>query len=74
MQVKSAAGQNELDEYKKRFDERRETYARMIFVVHDPQSELHAPSDPAVQIWTDDKTAKLVVRLGLGERVEKMHG
>jgi hypothetical protein len=46
----------------------------MIFVVHDPLGELHAPSDPAVQIWTDDKTAKLVVRLGLGERVEKMHG
>jgi hypothetical protein len=74
VQVKSTAGQSELDDYLKRFYARRELYGRMIFAVHSPRGELKAPADPAVRIWTGHETARLVVRLGLGERVEQMRG
>jgi len=73
VQVKGEAGQKEFTDHLGRFRKRREKFARMIFAVHKPRGQMHAPRDPAVQIWTGDKIAQLVVRLGLGERLERMH-
>ena len=70
VQVKSSATQRVLTDYINRFQRRREFYARMIFAVHSPTGKLVAPSDHAVQVWTGDRLAELVVRLGLGEWVE----
>jgi hypothetical protein len=70
-QVKSSATQEVLDDYVKRFNKRRDHYARMIFAVHTPKGRLATPNDSsAVQLWTVDRVAGLVVRLGLGEWVE----
>src|SRR5664280_295864 len=71
VQVKSSATQEVLNDYVERFKERRDFYARMIFAVHTPNGKLTPPADlPAVQLWTGDRVAQLVVRLGLGEWVE----
>lgn len=69
VQVKGRADQSTLDDYVARFNE-RSRYARMIFAVHTPIGQLTQPADPHVQIWTSEKVAQLVVRLGLGEWVE----
>lgn len=69
VQVKSVAGQDVLDDYVRRFGERRERYHRMIFAVHTPRGTLKPPPEQPVQLWTGDDIAKLVVRLGLGEWV-----
>jgi hypothetical protein len=72
VQVKSSASQRVFQDYIERFKQRRDFYARMIFAVHTPTGKLVAPADlPAVQLWTGMKVAELVVRLGLGEWVEK---
>jgi hypothetical protein len=69
VQVKSCATQKVLNDYIDRF--RRDFYARMIFAVHSPSGKLTTPADvPAAQLWTCDRLAPLVVRLGLGEWVE----
>ena len=71
VQVKSAADQRVLNEYVELFKKRRDRYARMIFAVHSPGGKLKPPADlPAVQLWTGDRVAQLVVRLGLGKWVE----
>ena len=70
VQVKGFANQQVLDDYIERFMHRREFYARMIFAVHSPTGKLTLPPDHAVQVWTGDHLAHLVVRLGLGEWVE----
>ena len=71
VQVKSSATQEVLNDYVERFKGRRDFYARMIFAVHTPKGKLTPPADlPAVQLWTGDRVAHLVVRLGLGEWVE----
>jgi hypothetical protein len=71
VQVKSTAGQAELNDYVQRFQDRRDRYARMIFAVHSPHGKLIAPAGlPSVQLWEGDHVAGLVVRLGLGEWVE----
>jgi restriction endonuclease len=70
VQVKSAAGQDVLDNYVERFTQRREYYARMIFAVHTPRGRLSVPRGLPVQLWTGEKIAELVVRLGLGKWVE----
>jgi len=70
VQVKSSANQSVLNDYIERFKQRREFYARMIFAVHSPTGKLTPPSDHTVQVWTGDRLAHLVVRLGLGEWVE----
>jgi hypothetical protein len=70
VQVKSSAGQDVLDDYVERFTQRRERYARMIFAVHTPRGRLTAPRGLPVQVWTGEKVAELVVRLGLGKWVE----
>lgn len=67
VQVKSSAGQDVLDDYVERFRQRRERYSRMVFAVHTPRGRLVRPPDPAVQVWTGEKVAELVVRLGLGK-------
>jgi len=70
VQVKSTATQHDLSDYVIRFDSRRERYARMIFAVHTPDAKLTTPANPLVQVWTGDRLAQFVVRLGLGEWVE----
>jgi len=69
VQVKSSANQQVLNDYIERFQRRREIYARMIFAVHSPTGKLTAPTDHAIQVWTADHLAQLVVRLGLCEWV-----
>lgn len=69
VQIKSAAAQSMLDDYVGRFNERRERYHRMIFAVHTPTGALRPPADKPVQVWSVDRIAQLVVRLGLGEWV-----
>jgi len=72
VQVKSSATQKVLNDYVERFKERSDFYKRMIFAVHSPSSDLTPPVDlPSVQLWTADRVAELVVRLGLGEWVER---
>ena len=72
VQVKSSATQEVLDGYVEKFKERSDFYKRMIFAVHSPDGDLTPPVDlPTVQLWTSDRVAELVVRLGLGEWVEK---
>ena len=71
VQVKSGASQAVFNKYVKRFGKNRQRYKRMIFAVHSPKVEIRPPANPAIQIWNGDKIAELVVRLGLGERVEK---
>jgi hypothetical protein len=75
VQVKSSANQHVLNDYVERFKARRDFYARMIFAVHSPSDKLTPPADlPAVQVWTGERVAQLVVRLGLGEWVESRLG
>jgi hypothetical protein len=71
VQVKSAAGQDVLDEYISRFGERRERYQRMIFAVQTPLGTLTPPNGQPVQVWTGERIAELVVQHGLGEWVAK---
>jgi len=71
VQVKSSATQKVLNDYVERYRKRRGFYARMIFTVHSPGGKLSPPTDlPGVVLWTCDRLATLVVRLGLGEWVE----
>jgi hypothetical protein len=72
VQVKSEAGQAVFQKYCERFRLNRQRYRRMIFAVHTPRGELRPPASSAIQLWTSEKIAELVVRLGLGERVEQM--
>lgn len=75
VQVKSSAGQAVLDEYVEKFEKRRDHYARMIFAVHSPVGKITAPpANPSVQLWTGERIADLVVRLGLGEWIERKLG
>ena len=43
VQVKSSATQATLDDYVSRFNERRDRYKRMIFVVHSPSGNITPP-------------------------------
>jgi hypothetical protein len=69
VQVKSTAGQPVLDDYVRRFRERRERYARMIFAVHSVKGKLTVPADEPIQVWDGNHIAQLVVALGLGNWV-----
>ena len=71
VQVKSTAKQANLDEYVRKFSARSERYKRMIFAVHSPEGRLIAPENLPVQVWTGNTLTQFVVRLGLGEWVEK---
>lgn len=71
VQVKAAADQRVLDDYVRRFQERRARYARMVFAVHSPRGVLRTPADQPIQVWDDAKVSELVVRLGLGDWVTK---
>jgi len=70
VQVKSSGSQAVLDQYVAVFEGRRADYSRMIFAVHTPDGAIEAPPGLPVQIWTCERLAALVVRLGLGEWVE----
>ncbi len=67
VQIKSEATQATLSDYVSRFTERRDRYARMVFAVHKVRGPLTLPSGLPVQVWTGERLATLVVRLGLGE-------
>lgn len=71
VQVKSEAGQDILDKCINDFNQQRERYDRMIFAVHTPKGDLKLDSMLPIQVWEGEKIANLVIRLGLGERVEK---
>ena len=73
VQVKSEADQNTFEKYVKSFENRRENFDRLIFAVHSPKGALELPDDPGypIHLWTSKKIAELVVRLGLGEWVER---
>lgn len=71
VQVKSSATQTILDEYVSKFNDRRERYDRMIFAVHSPKGRLTPPVGKSVQVWTGNRIAQLVVKLGLGDWVAK---
>jgi len=71
VQVKSSATQKTLDDYVSRFSNSGGRYARMIFAVHTPRGPLAAPENLPIQLWQGDRIAELVVRLGLGEWVER---
>jgi hypothetical protein len=66
----SEANQAMLDDYVKKFRERSH-YQRMIFAVHSPRGTITPPKDGSVQVWEGDRLAQLVMRLGLGEWVER---
>ena len=66
VQVKAQAGLPEFKECAARFD--RDACRRFYFVVHSPSPELakHRPSeDEAVELFTPQRTAAMVVNLGL---------
>lgn len=69
VQVKSNANQKTLDDYVALFQNRRDRYARMIFVVHTPVGRLTQPMQEPVQIWDRSRLAELVVRNGLAQWV-----
>lgn len=70
VQVKSVADQGVLNDYVDRFKKRSDC-ARMIFAVHTPKGTLVPPPEfPTVHLWTGDRIAELVVRLGLGDWLE----
>lgn len=71
VQVKSAAGQDVLDDYVARFQLRRERFARMIFAVHSPKGTLKEPEGLPVQVWDAATISDLVVRLGLADWLAK---
>lgn len=74
VQVKSEASQDVLNDYIKRFAERRDRYARMIFTVHTERGQLKPAPNKHIQVWNGDRLAELVVRLGLGEWVGRRLG
>jgi hypothetical protein len=69
VQVKSSATQATLDDYVSKFNERRDRYHRMIFAVHSPEGNVTPPSGLPIQVWTGEKIANLVVKLGLSDWV-----
>jgi hypothetical protein len=71
VQVKSSATQAVLDDYVSRFKQQTDRYKRMIFAVHSPKGNLTPPDGLPVQVWTGERIADLVVRLGLGDWVAK---
>lgn len=71
VQVKSQADQPTLVDYTDRFSEQRDRYSRMIFAVHTPRGTLTPPPGLPVQVWGPERIGDLVVRLGLGDWMEK---
>jgi hypothetical protein len=71
VQVKSSANQATLDDYVERFRESPQ-YARLIFAVHTPIGNLAPPVETRpVHLWDGERLAHLVMRLGLGEWIER---
>lgn len=67
VQVKSAAGQKQLDEFIAGADETG-LFDRLFFVCHSPKGRLTAPEDRRdVHIWVDEELAKTALRLGLAD-------
>lgn len=62
VQVKSQAGQGELNAYLAKFS--RGTWDRMFFVCHSPRGTLRT-SKPNVHVWTEEVLAAAAVRAGL---------
>lgn len=67
VQIKSAAGQKELDEFIERADETG-SFERLFFVCHTPRGALLAPIDRRdVHVWVGREIAKAALRLGLAD-------
>ncbi|MGE3476429.1 MAG: restriction endonuclease [Rhodospirillaceae bacterium] len=64
VQVKSRAGQRELDDYLERW-EAVGGYEHMFFVCHSPTSALEVEADKNVHIWTRESLADMAIRSGL---------
>ena len=64
VQVKSRAGQAELDDYIGRF-RRSGAYDRLFFVCHTPTGRLTADWGEQVHIWVGDRLADVAVKAGL---------
>ena len=73
-EAKSQADQAVLNEYIEKSRARTEQYSRMIFAVHSPTGALSSPTDRRVHVWQGARLTKLVVRLGLGEWIERKLG
>jgi hypothetical protein len=66
VQVKSTAGQGELNDYVDRW-RARERNQLMIFAVHTLAGSLVAPVGERIHLWTGERIAELVVKHGLGD-------
>lgn len=67
VQVKSAAGQKQLDQFIANADEAG-IFDRLFFVCHSPRSNLTAPLDRRdVHVWVERELAMTALRLGLAD-------
>jgi hypothetical protein len=65
VQVKSAANQKTLDNYIDRIEE-SDRYDRFFFVCHSPKGHLLPPDGrPDIHVWTGERLANTVLRVGL---------
>lgn len=63
VQVKSKAGQGELEDYLGRF--RRSGYDRFFFVCHSGQGKLTLPDEPRLHLFEGERLAEAAVKNGL---------
>ena len=69
VQVKSAAGQKQLEEFVSAADETG-SYDRLIFACHSPKGQMASPPERRdVQIWAGRELAAVTLRLGLADWV-----
>lgn len=67
IQVKSAAGQKQLDQFISSADEAG-SFDRLFFACHSPKGNLAAPLDRRdVHVWVDRELARTALRLGLAD-------
>jgi hypothetical protein len=64
VQVKTATGQAELDDYLQRFD-RNGGFDRFFFVCHSAPATLRLPDRPRLHLWTGERLADVVLDVGL---------
>lgn len=64
VQVKSTAGQKQLDDYINRW-EAIGGYDFMFFVCHSPRSKLSFSAEKNIRVWTNETLAQTAIRAGL---------
>jgi hypothetical protein len=68
-QVKSAAGQKQLEEFINGADETG-LFDHLFFACHSPKGSLAAPDDRSdIHVWVDEELARTALRLGLADWV-----